>query len=86
MKLFMGVTVLVSSKNSEGVKSDFAETLSLLCDRLYINNQIDASEHEALCYAIGELRKPSPCSNCIGPGLAASRGYFDMRVNKDVGE
>ena len=86
MKLFIGATVLMSSNNNEGTKSDFADTLSLLCDRLYINNQIDASEHKALCYAIGELRKPSPCSNCIGPGLAVSRGYSDMRINKDINE
>ena len=78
--------MLASSKNNECMKSDFAETLSLLFDRLYINSQIDASEHKALCYAIGELRKPSPCSNCIGPGLAASRGYFDMRINKNINE
>ena len=38
---------------------------------------------DAIKTAVKELRRPNPCDNCVGPGLAMSHGYSDMRVRTE---
>ena len=37
----------------------------------------------AIKTAIKELRRPNPCDNCYGVGLAISHGYTDMRIRPE---
>ena len=67
----------------KSLREESARVLSLLNDRLYLKGQINMAENKALCVAIGELRRPNPCDNCYGVGLAISHGYTDMRIRPE---
>ena len=41
---------------------------------------------QALEFAISELLRSNPCDNCVGIGLAFSRGYTDMRLKTEEDE
>ena len=44
---------------------------------------VDDGLKSALSVAIDELKQPNPCNNCVGVGLAVSRGYTDMRLRTE---
>jgi hypothetical protein len=66
--------------------TDFGEYLSLATEneRRFIRVFVNDSLKNALQFAVDELKRPNPCDNCIGPGLAVSHGYMDMQVKEEV--
>ena len=70
----------------KALREESAHVLDCLKDRLYLTGQMDEREHKSLCFAIGELLRPNPCDNCVGVGLAVSRGYTDMRLKTEEDE
>ena len=67
----------------KAANEDAAQVLRDLTYRLYLTKHMDEREYEALCFATYILSRPNPCDNCVGVGLAVSRGYTDMRLRTE---
>ena len=79
-------TMAYQFNKEERVKA--ANALASIRQSLEIRNHsstypITQSYISAIDFAIKELLRPNPCDNCVGVGLAVSRGYTDMRLRTE---